>query len=154
MNSTSTFSQEFLDFYANQFKASTYSVTMSSVIDNIQTLDETTWSFKFGNSSKSIMPEEVAGRFLNTSYVEISNDMIVILKKWAKNTDTVKSDVPKPIDFLVLAQDLADCSVGCLNTEIQKVRCAKQILSAAIEKQPNEIIALARAFGNMECQKF
>ena len=80
--------------------------------------------------------------------------MITNLKTWAKNVDSKKSDQPQPIDFLSVAQNIKDCSVGCLNTEFQKLRCAKQILSAVIEKQPNEIIALARAFGNMMCQKF
>lgn len=80
--------------------------------------------------------------------------MIANLKTWALSVDTKKSNQPQPIDFLSVAQTIKDCSVGCLNTEFQKVRCAKQILSAVIENQPNEIIALARAFGNMECQKF
>ena len=99
VNSTSTFSKEFLDFYANQFISSPYTVIMNSVISTVQGLDENVWGFKIGNSSKSIMPDEAAGRFFNSSYFEIATDMIANLKKWAKTADVTKSDAPKPIDF-------------------------------------------------------
>lgn len=69
VNSNSTFSPEFLDFFTNQFKTSSFSTILSSVVSTVTGLVQNDWIFKYGNSSKSNMPDTVAGRFINSSWL-------------------------------------------------------------------------------------